>query len=103
MKNIILVTIIMLIFAGNLIAEISAHGFQFSPFLYFEKQLYSTLEIKHGSLSIYPYKEMEIFTSDQVALGCKIQRSYFFTIANYMISIYDGKTTPKYFARNNLY
>ncbi len=100
MKNIILVTIVILIFTGNLIAEISVHGFQFSPFLYFEKQLYSTLKIKHDAFFAYPQNKMKIFTSDHIALGSKIQRSYFFTVANYKISLYDGKTTPACFDLN---
>ena len=100
MNKKILVTIIVLIFIGNLFAEIPGRKIQLSPFLHFEKNLFSTLEIEHELNEGFTRKKIEIFMVDHLSLGCKIQRSLFFAVFNNILSWNKGKTIPIYFDVN---
>ncbi len=100
MKKKTLITIIILIFIGNLFANDSDKKIQFSPFVYFEKNVFSTLEIEHELDYLYLHKKIEIFMVDHVSLGCKIQKSFYFAVLNNMLSLNNGNTNPIYFDVN---
>ncbi len=100
MKKKILITTIALILVGNLFAEISSRKIKFSPFLHFEKNLYSTLEIEHKLVDGFVREEIEIYMVDHLSIGCKIQRSLFFAVFNNMLSFNKGNTNPMYFDVN---
>ncbi len=97
MNKIILITIVALILVGNLFAEISSTKIQLSPFFYFEKNLFSTLEIEHELVDGFTREKIEIFMGDHLSIGCKIQRSLFFAVFNNMLSFYKDNATPIYF------
>ena len=100
MKNRILVTIILLILVGKLFTDVSDKRIKFSPFVYFEKNVFSTLKIEHELDYLYTHKKIEISMVDHISVGCKIQKSFYFAVLNNMLSLNNFKTNPIYFDLN---